>query len=190
MGMEAQQFLRKMGGKTLFLILKAKGYLMVCAAIWCSGNTEIYQMSRDEASTGRGFSSQSYLELIRDYLPVIWRPGMEFMQDNAPIHTAKIIKNWFCGQGISLMDWPPYSPNLNPIEHAWAKLKEHIYLIHPELESFSGTKKQLKELLFKAMEDAWKSLGQEFFDGLVRSMDNVSMQFWRQKGSIPTTSIN
>ena len=74
--------------------------------------------------------------------------------------------------GIPLVDWPPYSPDLNPIEHAWAKLKERIYLIHLELESFGGTKGQLKELFFKAMEDSWESLGQNFFDGLVRSMEN------------------
>lgn len=45
---------------------------------------------------------------------------MEFMQDNAPLHTAKIIKNRFHEHGIPLVDWPPYSPDLNPIEHAWA----------------------------------------------------------------------
>lgn len=67
--------------------------IMGLAAIWGGGYTEIYQMSRDEASAGRGYSSQSYLELIRNLLPAIWRPGMESMQDNAPIHTARIIKD-------------------------------------------------------------------------------------------------
>lgn len=166
-------FSEKWKKKNIVPYTKGKGMsIMIWAAIWGDGSTEIYQMSRDEASTGRGYSSQSYLELIRDYLPAIWRPGMEFMQDNAPIHTARIIKDWFCEHGIPLVDWPPYSPDLNPIEHAWAKLKERIYLIHPELESFGGTKGQLKELFFKAMEDAWESLGQDFFDGLVRSMEN------------------
>ena len=40
------------------------------------------------------------------------------------------------------------------------------------IESFGGTKGQLKELFFKAMEDSWESLGQDFFDGLIRSMEN------------------
>ena len=64
------------------------------------------------------------------------------------------------------------TPDLNPIEHAWAKLKERIYMLYPNLELFSGTKEQLKEQFYKAMEDAWESLGQELFNGLVMSMEN------------------
>ena len=66
--------------------------------------TEIYRMSRDEDSARRGYSSQSYLKLIEDYLPAIWESGMEFMQDNAPIHAANIIKNWLDEHGIPLVD--------------------------------------------------------------------------------------
>ena len=45
-------------------------------------------------------------------------------------------------------------------------------MLCPDVELFTGTKEQLKEQFYKAMEDAWESLGQEFFDGLVRSMEN------------------
>jgi len=50
-------------------------------------------------------------------------------------------------------------PSQNPIEHAWAKLKERIYMLYPDLELFDGTKDQLKEQFYKAMEDASESLG-------------------------------
>jgi transposase len=43
---------------------------------------------------------------------------MVFMQDNAPIHTAHIIKDWLEEMAIEVLEWPPYSPDLNPIEHA------------------------------------------------------------------------
>jgi transposase len=39
------------------------------------------------------------------------------MQDNAPIHTARVVKEWFEMNGIDTIDWPPYSLDLNPIEH-------------------------------------------------------------------------
>ena len=54
------------------------------------------------------------------------------MYDNAPIHTARIIENWLLEQGIEIMDWPPYSPDLNPIENLWKLLKDQIIPFHPE----------------------------------------------------------
>ena len=39
------------------------------------------------------------------------------MQDNALIYTAKVIKKWFSDMGINVLEWPPYSPDLNPIEY-------------------------------------------------------------------------
>ncbi|KAJ0131297.1 hypothetical protein HZ326_25614 [Fusarium oxysporum f. sp. albedinis] len=31
------------------------------------------------------------------------------------------------------MAWPPYLPDLNPIENLWALMKAEIYWLHPEL---------------------------------------------------------
>lgn len=38
------------------------------------------------------------------------------MPDNAPICNAYKVKDWLCDGGIELMEWPPNSPNPNPIE--------------------------------------------------------------------------
>lgn len=46
-----------------------------------------------------GVTSAVYLEVLKDMLPTLQEPGLEFMQDNAKIHTAKIIKAWFVEQG-------------------------------------------------------------------------------------------
>jgi len=40
-----------------------------------------------------------------------------FMQDNAPIHMAQRIEDWFENHAIPRLSWPPYSPDLNPIEN-------------------------------------------------------------------------
>jgi transposase len=76
-----------------------------------------------ESKQGR-VTSAVYLEILEDELLTLWEPGLIFMQDGASIHTACLIKDWLKEQSIEVLDWPPYSPDLNPIEHAWKRLKE------------------------------------------------------------------
>ena len=46
-------------------------------------------------------------------MPIIWT----FMHDNDPTHTAKIVKMFIAGKNIPVLDRPPQSPDLNPIEN-------------------------------------------------------------------------
>ncbi len=40
-----------------------------------------------------------------------------FQQDLAPAHTDKGAKSWFNDHGVTVLDWPVNSPDLNPKEH-------------------------------------------------------------------------
>ncbi len=46
-----------------------------------------------------------------------------FQQDLAPAHTAK---SWLNDHGVGVLDWPAYSPDLNPIENLWAIIKRKM----------------------------------------------------------------
>ncbi len=49
-----------------------------------------------------------------------------FQQDLAPAHTAKGTKSWFNDHGVTVLDWPANTPDLNPIENLWGIVKRKM----------------------------------------------------------------
>ncbi|RYY42179.1 MAG: hypothetical protein EOO06_21510, partial [Chitinophagaceae bacterium] len=66
--------------------------------------------------------AKGYVTVLQQYLlPVIeqYSPGRPciFQQDNAAVHTAHEVHEFFHAQHLQVLDWPPHSPDLNIIEH-------------------------------------------------------------------------
>lgn len=54
-------------------------------------------------------------------------------RDNASIHRYRDALAYLAEYGIEPIDWP-HSPDLNPIEQVWKRLKDLVYEMHPEFE--------------------------------------------------------
>ena len=60
--------------------------------------------------------------------------GMVFQHDNNPKHTARIVKHWLDENQFECLVWPPFSPELSPIEHLWDELERRMKKHQPKTE--------------------------------------------------------
>jgi transposase len=54
------------------------------------------------------------------------RPGDVVVWDNLPAHKAPQLQAQVEAAQATLLPWPPYSPDFNPIEQCWSKVKEFL----------------------------------------------------------------
>lgn len=66
-----------------------------------------------------------------------------FLHDNDKKFTSGLVRKWCFDNGIQCLDFPPYSPDLNPIEHIWVDLKKAVEKRNPQ--SLSDLKQIIKE---------------------------------------------
>ena|GEM_PF-1183509 len=71
-------------------------------------------------------NKEQFESYIRDVLCVTLRKGDIVMWDNLPAYNSSIVTALIEGRGASLLALPPYSPDLNSIENAFAKLKSRL----------------------------------------------------------------
>jgi transposase len=64
------------------------------------------------------------LAYIEHLLYPVLKPGDVVVMDNLSAHKTPAVREWIEKAGAELLYLPPYSPDLNPIEKAWAKLKQ------------------------------------------------------------------
>ena len=65
----------------------------------------------------------AFLAYVEQFLTPVLRLGDVVVMDNLDAHEVAGVEDAIRTMGASLLYLPPYSPDLNPIEQAFAKLK-------------------------------------------------------------------
>ncbi len=70
-----------------------------------------------------GTTKDVFLRFVSDHLVPVLRPGDVVVLDNLGAHHATGVRQAIEAAGATVLYLPPYSPELNPIELCWSKLK-------------------------------------------------------------------
>ena len=63
---------------------------------------------------------------VRHVLAPALRPGQVVVADNLTAHHSPAVRAAIEARGARLLHLPPYSPDFNPIEHAFSKVKQAL----------------------------------------------------------------
>ncbi|UYV77274.1 hypothetical protein LAZ67_15000313 [Cordylochernes scorpioides] len=86
-------------------------------------------------------------------------PNALYQQDNARPHTARISQQAL--QYVHMLPWPPYSPDLSPIEHVWNIIGSRLHAL-PQPRS--------EDELWQMVEREWRAIPQDAIRTLIDSL--------------------
>ncbi|BET37840.1 IS630 family transposase [Spiroplasma ixodetis] len=76
-------------------------------------------------------NSKIFESYVKNILIPVLKCGQIIFLDKATFHKSKLTQQLIENAGWKLLFLPPYSPNLNPIEHFWFAIKHNIRKILP-----------------------------------------------------------
>ncbi|GFX09535.1 transposable element Tcb2 transposase [Trichonephila clavipes] len=87
-----------------------------------------------------------------------------FQQNNCTSHKSRLLTGWLDEHfsDFSVINHPPRSPDLNPIEHHWDVLKQGVKCHHTAQRNFTET--------WTALANIWQIIHMEYLQKLVGSL--------------------
>ena len=95
----------------------------------------------------------------------------KFYQDNDPKHKSNYTMSYLEQSGVPLVNPPPQSPDINPIEHIWSIIEKRI-----------RRDKRLNLRIFKECMKQWREIPKEYLMKLVESMRRRLLAVIHAKG--------
>lgn len=148
------------------------GSIMVWAGISSESRTELVIIENGSLTAPRYVE-----EILNEHVgPFLVNMGANsiFMHDNARPHSAHLVNAYIQDVGITRMEWPARSPDLNPIEHLWDKLGRCVKQRSPA----AATLRELRS----ALVEEWSNIDQNCIRNLVYSMPHRLNEVIRARG--------
>jgi transposase len=87
------------------------------------GRGGLYFLPKNCTMNGKRYKDVLEHHLL-PFMPI--HGATHFLQDGAPCHTSKKVKEFLQAKEVEVMDWPGNSPDLNPIENMWKHMKNKL----------------------------------------------------------------
>ena len=113
-----------------FTIYAPSCHVLACFCARGPGRIEIYQGKLDGKAL-RSLLDRTIVQTAKDYFDVDHAEEWWFQHDNSPPFKSDVCQKWIHDHGIHLLDFPPNSPDLNPIENIWPRVSALIDQSHP-----------------------------------------------------------
>ena len=123
----------------------------------------------------QNMDAEFYVKILKEKLNEMRSIGgknWELQFDNDPKHKSKLAQEYLKTHKIATLEWPPYSPDLNPIENIWGIMVGKLRKKNISLQS------ELIELV----NHEWKEISQEQIDNLIDSMPGRIIEWIDQDG--------
>lgn len=146
------------------------GSVMVWAGISIEARTDLVIIENGALNANR-YIEECLAEHVIPFAPFV---GDNFclMHDNARPHVARVVNDYLDEMDIQRLDWPPRSPDLNPIEHVWDMLGRLVRNRQPET---------IRELRVTLLEE-WGNIPQRAVANCVQSLPRRMAEVIRARG--------
>jgi hypothetical protein len=132
---------------------------MVSAGV-CYGGRGRLHIVPEKVKVNADFSVKDLLPKLIEDCENLLPNNFVFQQDGAPAHSSRLAQEWIeqhSPEFVKKNDWPPNSPDLNPLDyHVWGAMLERYKVFTPK----PSNKAELKTVL----ETIWEELPQEAID--------------------------
>ena len=120
--------------------------------------SSLHAQGMGPSMAGEGATTREVFEAyVEGFLAPTLRPGQVVVMDNLGAHRPKRVRRLIEARGCELIYLPPYSPDLNPIEGAFSKVKHTLRRIA------ARTKEALVEAMGRALDELSAEDARGFF---------------------------